>query len=329
MQLLDEFTNYFQEIFNIKINKRAWKQEKSLPFFLKAPYSFYEISIKNTKCLLIILRNNIDISPGEIKNHLTQIQEKYKNTCIFVLPAISAYSRKKLIQHKISFVIPKNQMYIPNLCLDLREYFKKTYTPKKFMSPATQALIIYLLNKKNNTDFFQTLLAKKLDYSAMSMTRAFNELEFLEIGEKSQIGKKCTLRLTENNNLWEKALPHMSSPIKKKIFLKRKSKNLKKLEDLLSICGISALSHYSTINPSNHLEYAIYYKNIDLLLKSKLVEEVLYLDEADIELEVWNYNPKTFAQKNLIDPFSLYLSLKESNDERIETALEKMMEKII
>ncbi|EFB40206.1 MULTISPECIES: hypothetical protein [Parachlamydia] len=47
-----------------------------------------------------------------------------------------------------------------------------------------------------------------------------------------------------------------------------------------------------------------------------------------IELEVWNYDPELFAKDGIVDPFSLYLSLQESKDERVEGALEEMMEKI-
>jgi len=52
------------------------------------------------------------------------------------------------------------------------------------------------------------------------------------------------------------------------------------------------------------------------------------IDEADFELEIWNYNPKLFSENERVDPFSLYLSLRDTKDERVETALEELMEKI-
>ena len=47
-----------------------------------------------------------------------------------------------------------------------------------------------------------------------------------------------------------------------------------------------------------------------------------------IELEIWRYDPAMFATDGIVDPFSLYLSLKDSKDERIQIALEEMMEKL-
>jgi hypothetical protein len=46
------------------------------------------------------------------------------------------------------------------------------------------------------------------------------------------------------------------------------------------------------------------------------------------ELEIWSYSPQLFAEENFVDKFSLYLSLRETNDERVEMALQQMMRAI-
>jgi hypothetical protein len=46
------------------------------------------------------------------------------------------------------------------------------------------------------------------------------------------------------------------------------------------------------------------------------------------ELEVWSYSPKLLADKGVFDRFSLFLSTKEDNDERVQSALESMMAKV-
>jgi len=46
------------------------------------------------------------------------------------------------------------------------------------------------------------------------------------------------------------------------------------------------------------------------------------------ELEVWSYSPELFAKKGVVDRFSLFLSMRENNDERIQSALEGMMEQV-
>jgi hypothetical protein len=46
------------------------------------------------------------------------------------------------------------------------------------------------------------------------------------------------------------------------------------------------------------------------------------------QLEIWSYSPRLFEKGDVVDRFSLYLSLQANDDERVESALEKMMEQI-
>jgi hypothetical protein len=47
-----------------------------------------------------------------------------------------------------------------------------------------------------------------------------------------------------------------------------------------------------------------------------------------IELEVWSYSPKLFGENGVVDRSSLFLSIREDNDERVQSALEVMMEQV-
>jgi hypothetical protein len=63
--------------------------------------------------------------------------------------------------------------------------------------------------------------------------------------------------------------------------------------------------------------------------RKRLIVKVLPSEEeADLEIEVWHYDPKLFAKEGLVDVISLYLSLKENKDERVEAVLQKLMKDI-
>ena len=47
-----------------------------------------------------------------------------------------------------------------------------------------------------------------------------------------------------------------------------------------------------------------------------------------LEIEVWRYLPAKFARNGVADPLSVYLSFENNADERIEMALEKMLEDV-
>ncbi len=47
---------------------------------------------------------------------------------------------------------------------------------------------------------------------------------------------------------------------------------------------------------------------------------------ADARLESWSYNPALLSDHPRVDTLSLYLSLRKDPDERVQAALEDMME---
>jgi Tfp pilus assembly protein PilO len=46
------------------------------------------------------------------------------------------------------------------------------------------------------------------------------------------------------------------------------------------------------------------------------------------EIQVWSYDPKLFAVAGVVDRLSLFLSLRDEKDERVEAALEQMMKEM-
>jgi hypothetical protein len=58
------------------------------------------------------------------------------------------------------------------------------------------------------------------------------------------------------------------------------------------------------------------------------VIEVPDQDPDALEIEVWSYSPAQFSDGDLVDPLSLYLSLKDGDDERVAASLEELMGKV-
>ena len=53
--------------------------------------------------------------------------------------------------------------------------------------------------------------------------------------------------------------------------------------------------------------------------------DAISADEADIVLQLWRYRPDILGD-GAIDPLSLALSLRGESDERVQMALDEMME---
>ncbi|RZB30109.1 MAG: hypothetical protein SRB1_02389 [Desulfobacteraceae bacterium Eth-SRB1] len=119
------------------------------------------------------------------------------------------------------------------------------------------------------------------------------------------------------------SLPHLKTPVRENIWLKT-------MIDELSVreAGLTALACYSMLTPPKKQVYAASAKEWKAIKRKYLHDIISYPDEAGYELEIWSYSPGLFANGKIVDSFSLYLSLKDIKDERVESALEKMMEGI-
>ena len=53
--------------------------------------------------------------------------------------------------------------------------------------------------------------------------------------------------------------------------------------------------------------------------------EIVLADEADIVLQLWRYRPNILGESG-IDPLSLAISLKDDKDERVQMAIDELLE---
>ena len=63
-------------------------------------------------------------------------------------------------------------------------------------------------------------------------------------------------------------------------------------------------------------------------LENDVLKQIPYPDEGAVEVEVWNQDPGILGSNGSVDPLSLYLSLRKTDDERIQIALDELMRKI-
>lgn len=321
--IIPSLETYLQEKLGISVNATPWKDGGSLPFFLRELYEFYEIILAKKPCLLILIKSGDELNSSILAKHFKLIQTKWTNAYMYVCKAISSYSRKRLIEHFVPFVVPNKQMYLPDLGIDLTEHFRKERMNIEIISPATQAVVIYTLLKGDNPEFGPpTELARILGYSKMTMSRAADEIE--STGIQSLIRSKDGRLRTRDSKpgLWKSIKPFLRTPVKKRLFVRQ----LNHENELEIAAGLTALAHKTTLSPPKLPVFAVDTKTWEELTDS--FEELPTSEEADFELEIWIYNPKQFAKEGLVDPLSLYLSFQDTKDERIEAALEQLMEQI-
>ena len=114
------------------------------------------------------------------------------------------------------------------------------------------------------------------------------------------------------------------NPALKKIYVDKKPDT-----NTLRNCNETALAEYTDMNPARQICYALDKKEY-----YKLKAQGLLINENTMEgaccLEIWQYNPAALADDSFtVDPLSLYLTLKNTRDERIQMALENIIEKYV
>jgi hypothetical protein len=215
-------------------------------------------------------------------------------------------------------------MYLPFLGIDLREHFKNIRETEASFSPSTQVVILFYLFNNGQLHLTPKTLANELGYTTMTMTRALDELDGAGLGTIAMEGRERVLRFDQDKKkVWKTALDRLRSPVKKRLWVKYPFN-----EPLGMRAGLSALAHYSNLaepaNPVLALE-GKQWKRI------KANDDAMILDIAEpsaSELEIWSYSPELFAKNGVVDRFSLFLGMGEDNDERVQTALEQMMEQV-
>jgi len=256
-----------------------------------------------------------------IRKHIGQVQQKWSDPIVYVRAQVTAYNRKRLIEQRVPFIVPGNQMFLPDLGLDLREYFRAASPDRKLLRPATQALLIYALRQPDPQELSATSLAPVLGYSAMTLSRALDELEALELAECRMVGRLRVLRFSNGpQSTWELAQPHLVDPVKSRHYVAAWRSGA---EDLHA--GHDALSRYTMIAEPRRPVFAIGPTSAKAFERLPLDEIVADADPTGAEVEIWKYEPREDRIPGVVEPLSLAVSLRGTADERVEKALDDLM----
>lgn len=316
---------YMHTMLGNEIALKPSNTRQHLPLLLRTQFLLFEAKILNQDITFAIDGSAKELSPTIISKRLEQIQAKSKNPVVYVREQVTAYNRKRLIEHKVPFIVPGSQMYLPMLGLDLREHLEKLRTKPQWLSPSAQAVLIHiLLHPALQTVFTLKEISQALGMTTMTSSRSFDELESLGLAQKAIHNKKRQIIVgSQKEDLWQKALPYLRSPVKKKIFARVETKQSSGL-----VAGLSALAHYSNLDDPPHVIIAL---SLDDWRKLKTLNHIVeqpYVDTDSKEIEIWRYHPTLFGKDGVVDRLSLFLSLKDFEDERVEMSLKQMMEEV-
>lgn len=316
MKMVNVLKKFFQEDISCKkLDKRL-----NLPLILARRES-YRITMGDISFVAIKIRQDDLFSAAALKKQLVFYEEQLQCNVAYVFDMITRAQRDSLIKNKIPFISLSEQVYLPFLGIILNEKFKKEKEIKiEKMMPATQQLFLYLLYQKH-IFVLKGDAADALGLTRTSITRASEQLLAMGLIEQEKKGKEIRMfRKYEPDKMYEAARPYLINPVQEKLAVKIENIKIKWLS-----AGESALSEYSMLNPPNIADAAIYKGAIDRKTIRKV--DIRWEDtDAVIMLELWKYDPFLFSKSNRVDPISLACSLADCEDERVEMAIDEMLE---
>ena len=155
----------------------------------------------------------------------------------------------------------------------------------------------------------------------MTMTRVFDELEAAGVGEHSAQGKERHLHFVEMGKaLWEKVLPYLSTPVKRRLHIVAPRQPVPG-----NLAGESALAGYTMLGAPQNQVCACSADEWQALTKGEGIIELPQPEPGALEIELWKYAPTAFTDAGKVDRLSLYLSLKDNQDERVQSALDALL----
>lgn len=326
--LTDKLIKYLHEILNVNVSLDQWQDGSRLPLFLQDDYVYFRARVYGLELLLMVDPNHEERPPSIVGAHLEQVRSQWGGEVVYVRERISSYIRKRLIEAGIQFIVPGNQLYLPVLAVDLREYFHGRRKRIHRLSPAAQALALYWVYNGSGPGrewTTPTEMAHILDYTKMTMSRAFKEVEgVLNEAFKAEKADAAKRDYLQGRELWERLQPFLRNPVGSRHYFPKT--NFDQSIGLRS--GLTALAVYSMLAEPIHETYAISRNDWNILKPKDEIPVLEHIESHVVEVEIWSYPPKLFVQYGLrgtVDPLSLYLSMKESSDERVEIALEELL----
>lgn len=313
---MNELVEYIKSELGLDIVITPMKavQIQTVPIYLSGFYKFYDGEINCKSIVFAEFQPDVVLSPGQYAKHKKVLMAVWQKPIVFVFRNIKSYNRVRMIAQGINFVVPYSMIYMPDLLIVISKDKTNSVLPE-YLSPTAQAILLYYFYGDGN-GFSYKELQESLAMPYPTVCRAIEMLVKLNLCKITVNRSKTVCFETDKAKFLEQAMPFMKSPIKKMIYAENVPTNA-------VTSGISALSEYTAINSDELAHVAISYDEYKKMAKYS-AEDVF----MPVHIEVWNYSPDLFANNGAVDKISLYLSLRENDNERVQYELTQMLQQL-
>ena len=290
----------------------------SLPNYIHARYNLKKVKLDNMNAVFAYPKGELD-AISSVRKHLSKIEQVGGATTVLVLEKITYRQKEYLLRDRIPFIVDGKQVYLPFMATYLQERCDAERTENLKLLPSAQLLLLYYIYQGCG-ELVASDAVEALEFTSTSISRASRQLVDLGLVETEKRGvQKVIFTEKTPQELFDDAREYLENPVKRKIYIPKDEIS----EDML-LSGYSALAEYSMLGMPNVETFAV--ESISELEKNS--SKRLQNSDEQCAVELWRYNPHKLANGECVDRLSLALALADDDDERVEQAVDEMLEEV-
>lgn len=303
------------------IDIRDFGEKDALPLFLKDKYDYQKMNMNGGLFLLATPREQENLT--SVRKHKRQLEKATGLPVVFGFQSLGYYTKSKMLEEGIPFVIENSQVYLPSLGVYLNKEPEKRVQAPREISFIAQKFLLEAIYRRWST-ITASEVARELGVNRMSISRAFDEIEGKGLSFFVREGRSRSFVCNDTGSLWRSIEPILRSPVKKEYLLAMAINE----EDLL-YGGMSAISRYTMLADDNYPTYAVE-RECAKALNLDAQAYVPFGEAPGAVVQVVGYMIPN-KEKKSIDPLSAVLSLsrEDREDPRVEGAVEDILQEFV
>ena len=302
---------YIKECLQIEIHltKMPKAQASQLPMVLTGAF---DLMVGEMYGMQVVFAKDktAQYTPLQLRKVAGLICDKTGLHSVFVVEQLSSYNQSRLIKQGVNFILPGKLMFMPELLIDIRP-IRNRFNQDSKMPTTAQLVVLYHLERQPIILATIADIAEKMGVSYATCNKALTWLRGHKLATETKVGKQKLISIDKDKRaVWEKALPFMYSPVERILY---------------TDVEVSYQSGYNALAAYSHLAHT----EGDVRAWYGPVPTYFTKEENRIKIEVWRYNPELLSHTNVVDPLSLYITLKDDEDERVSMELDYMLHQVL
>ena len=297
----------------IVLKELSIQDQKGLWLELIANFNMMQFEFNGKVMLLLVAKGEVDYTNVQRRKISERIESVKHIPAVFYFDNLLTYERDRLVEQGVYFIVADKFAFVPTLIINRLSTKSEI---KELFYPSTQYILFYHLQIESLDGLSLKELEDKVPYKYKTIAKSIKQLEALGlVSLEGSRNKKLVFELS-GKELWDKASTNLIDPIK----------SIEYTSDVFpegDIGGISALSHYSMLVPEDVPTRVL---TAEWVREHKYSIPELHSFEDTQRIEIWKYPPS--GTSGYVDKLSLFLTLKDDNDPRVEKEIEIMMNEI-